>query len=126
MCSTSTPTSRPIVTAHAIRPSVCEMLKRRSGDAGGTIENLGTAVHVGDELPVRGRDRRVSRQHRAHQRAREQERAAIAIEDQPRHPLVLVLPTATAGTTSSLSSAAGLAVCDQVDVHGVEGQDVHR
>ena len=37
-----------------------------------------------------GATRRIAREHRAHQRARQQEAAAIALEHQPGHALVLV------------------------------------
>ena len=59
--------------------------------AGRPIENLRAAVRVGDELPVRRRNRRVARQRGADQRAGQQEGAPIAIEHEPRHARVLVL-----------------------------------
>ena len=74
MCSTSTPTSRPIVTAQAIRPSVCEMLKRRSGAPAGAMRGSPAArARRSMNCQSRGRDRGVARQHRPHQRARDHE-----------------------------------------------------
>ena len=59
-------------------------------DAGGSVENLGPAMRVGDELPVGRRHLCVARQHGAHQCASEQKAVTVALEDQPRHAFVFL------------------------------------
>ena len=125
MCSTSTPTSRPIVTAQAMRPSVCEMLKRKSGVPVWGIEDFGPAVHVLDEAPIGWSHRRIARQHRPHMCARDDECASISIEHQPRHSLVLVLREKRL-VRIELVERRRVGGVDEIDVHGGNGQDVHR
>src|SRR5262245_45860387 len=90
-----------------------------------TLADLGPAVHVLDEAPIGRSHVRVARQHRPHERAGDDERAPIAIQHEPRHPLALVCREERF-VRVELDERRRIGGLHEIDMHRGKGEGVHR